>query len=390
MVRIPLLNKTASDIQAGVRGASFYTVSIFISFLLLGGSGAFLYSEEAAYCSEVRKAFKEIGRSIVNIKVIKEPKGEESGKRSLIASFSGFVTTEKGRNGRYVVTCFPGLEDVVRKCEGAYLQLTFQDLWRDRGRLEAVDECSGISLIRYKRKGDTIPGLEIGGKEASIGRLREGLNVFAISNPFGIQSSLECGVVSALGLSGRKTSSRTFHVHLPAVPAQAGGAVYDFRRNLLGIIRPPKPLSLQGSTSLAILGGSGGSWNTTEVLPACAVRRIVENLAAGREVVRGFIGARFRRCVEEGKPACKVVSVTPGGAAEKAGLKPSDRIKEANGGPVSSVAELYALALWVEYQGVGKDLVLKVSRQNHSTLKLKIPVQSRPCGKEKDLRLSDR
>ena len=206
-----------------------------------------------------------------------------------------------------------------------------------------------------------------------------------VANPFGIQHSARFGV--ALGPSSGGHACLTYRLCLDAVREREGALVVDFSRSFLGIVGPVRmPRSVPGGgvaerfeedARLSLLDAAEARFAQVEVIPARSVRSVLRDLMAGRRVLRGWLGVRFSVCGEAG---VKVASMTEKGPAAGAGLRTGDTLVEANGRPITTLDALFDLALWVEYEGLGKDAVLTIRREGESepvTLVIPVGLRSR-------------
>ncbi len=108
---------------------------------------------------------------------------------------SGFVIDPEG----YVLTNF----HVVQGAQS--IDVTLGDRSRYPAKYIGADQRNDVALIKIDPKGRKLTALPLGDSSA----LQVGQHVLAIGNPFGFQSTLTTGVVSALGRTVQ-TSQTTF------------------------------------------------------------------------------------------------------------------------------------------------------------------------------------
>jgi serine protease Do len=167
-----------------------------------------------------------------------------------------------------------------------------------------------------------------------VSKLKVGEWVIAIGSPFGLESTVTAGIVSA--------KSRDTGDLLPLIqtdvainPGNSGGPLINMRGEVVGI-------------NSQIYSRSGGYMGISFAIPIDEATRVSEQLRVGGRVIRGRIGvviARLTREVAEsiglGKPVGALVqSVEAGGPAEKAGVEPGDVITKVDGRSVESSVEL--------------------------------------------------
>jgi S1-C subfamily serine protease len=160
-----------------------------------------------------------------------------------------------------------------------------------------------------------------------------------MGNPFGFQSTVSTGVVSALGRALRSKDGRLIENIIqhtaPLNPGNSGGPLVDSAGEVVGI----------NTAIIAIAQGIGFS------IPANTAKWVVSQILTHGRVRRGFlgIGARQRpldrRVVRfhnlNQTHAVEVLTVETRGPADLAGLRAGDLIVIMNGKNVQSVDDLH-------------------------------------------------
>jgi S1-C subfamily serine protease len=180
--------------------------------------------------------------------------------------------------------------------------------------------------------------------------LKVGQKVFAIGNPFGLDWTLTTGIVSALDRSlpnerGGPPIEHLIQTDAAINPGNSGGPLLDSAGRLIGI-------------NTAIYSPSGASAGIGFAVPVDTVMRVVPQLIKTGRYVRPALGIEADEALNErlsaltGIEGVFVLRVTPGSAADKAGLRgvtrsaeglvPGDVIVAVEGKPVTSVAQLLA------------------------------------------------
>jgi S1-C subfamily serine protease len=187
--------------------------------------------------------------------------------------------------------------------------------------------------------------------------LRVGQLVIAAGNPYGFQSTVSTGVVSALGRSLRSRQGRLIENIIqhtaPLNPGNSGGPLLDSRGRVVGI----------NTAIIAMAQGIGFA------VPADTARSVVSQLLNKGKVTRSYLGIvglrrpldrRFVRFYRLSKDhAVEIISLDGSGPAGKAGLCRGDIVVAMNDKPVSSVDEIFrVLAEWP----VGKSLEVSFLR----------------------------
>ena len=231
---------------------------------------------------------------------------------------SGFILSADG----YVLTnahVVEGADEVI---------VTLADKREFKAKTIGADKRSDVALVKIEASG--LPTVRIG----DVSKLKVGEWVIAIGSPFGLESTVTAGIVSA--------KSRDTGDLLPLIqtdvainPGNSGGPLINMRGEVVGI-------------NSQIYSRSGGYMGISFAIPIDEATRVSEQLRLGGRVVRGRIGvdiARLTREVAEsiglGKPGGALVqAVEAGGPAEKAGVEPGDVITKVDGRAVESSVEL--------------------------------------------------
>lgn len=273
-----------------------------------------------AYSRAVTTVVDTVGPAVVSVHVGKPPR--QNGIEQTGAG-SGVVVAPDG----YILTN----SHVVQGARKVRASLT--DGTTVEAGVVGEDPATDLALIRANASG--LPYASFGEPAG----LRVGQLVIAMGNPFGFQSSVSTGVVSALGRALRSQDGRLIENIIqhtaPLNPGNSGGPLLDSRGHVVGI----------NTAIIAMAQGIGFS------VPADTAKWVLTQLLRHGRVRRGYlgIGARSRpldrRLVRflglDRDQAVEVVSAEPGGPAGKAGLMMGDLIVAINGRSVASVDDLH-------------------------------------------------
>ncbi len=210
--------------------------------------------------------------------------------------------------------------------------------------------------------------------------LKVGQKVFAIGNPFGLDWTLTTGIVSALDRSLPSGDGRTIDnlIQTDAAinPGNSGGPLLDSAGRLIGI-------------NTAIYSPSGASAGIGFSVPVDTVNRVVPQLISRGKYIRPAMGITVdgklnNRLTERLKVTGVIIlSISPGSAAESAGLKgatmtpegniiPNDIIVALDNKPIDSVDKLFAR---IDGYKVGETIKITVLRKDE---KVEVPVTLQP------------
>ena len=231
---------------------------------------------------------------------------------------SGFILNADG----YVMTnahVVEGADEVI---------VTLADKREFKARTIGADKRSDVALVKIEASG--LPTVRIG----DVGKLKVGEWVIAIGSPFGLESTVTAGIVSA--------KSRDTGDLLPLIqtdvainPGNSGGPLINMRGEVVGI-------------NSQIYSRSGGYQGISFAIPIDEAARVSDQLRAGGRVIRGRIGVVIDRVTREvaesiglGKPTGALVrTVEAGGPADKAGVEAGDIITKVDARTVEASGEL--------------------------------------------------
>jgi serine protease Do len=201
-------------------------------------------------------------------------------------------------------------------------------------KVAGTDPQTDLALLKIEGKG--LPSAQFGDSAA----LKVGEWVLAIGNPFGLEHTVTAGIVSAkgrqLGTGGNVPEYQDYIQTDAAINrGNSGGPLVNMRGEVIGI-------------TSNILTPAGGNIGLGFAIPSNMAKNVVTQLKEKGRVVRGRIGVTITPITEDVKDNLKlrdkqgalVNEVTPGGPAEKAGIKRYDVIVEVNGQKVNDYNDL--------------------------------------------------
>ncbi len=231
---------------------------------------------------------------------------------------SGFVLSADG----YVMTN----AHVVDGAEEVFVTLT--DSREFRAKIIGADKRSDVALVKIDATG--LPTVRVG----DVNRLKVGEWVIAIGSPFGLESTVTAGIVSA---KARDTGDlvKLIQTDVAINPGNSGGPLINMRGEVVGI-------------NSQIYSRSGGYMGISFAIPIDEATRVSDSLRASGRVIRGRIGVAIDQVTKEvadsiglGKAQGAMVrSVEAGGPAEKAGVEPGDIITKVDGRSVEKFGDL--------------------------------------------------
>jgi S1-C subfamily serine protease len=213
------------------------------------------------------------------------------------------------------------------------LSVTIQDGTTHEAVLVGTDPATDLAVIRAS--GSDLPYAVLGDSS----KLKAGQLVIAIGNPFGFNSTVSTGVVSALGRALRSREGRLIENIIqhtaPLNPGNSGGPLVDSRGRVVGI----------NTAIIAIAQGIGFS------VPAATASWVISEILINGRVRRGFLGLAaqqrqiFRRLARwhnlENNYGVEVVGINADGPSARAGMRRGDIIVSIAGTKTETVDDLH-------------------------------------------------
>ena len=308
------------------------------------------YSDTAVY------AANKILPSIVGIKVEYTVSSNFSmfsntpQKSTAAASGSGIIISDDGyilTNNHIVNTS--STQSYYQVSEANKVTVT---LYNDENEYEAKiigkDEQTDLAVIKIEKTG--LSKAEFADSDS----IKVGEFAMAVGNPLGMQSSITCGVVSAVNRKVTDSDGKTFKlIQTDAAinSGNSGGALVNAEGKVIGI----NTLKLSGTG----IEGMGFA------IPINATTDITSELIQYSKVKRPFIGITG---IDLDEKTAKVYNLVVGvyvkniedfSAAEKSGLKIGDVITEVEGKKITSMNELNEIK---NTKKIGEELKIKINR----------------------------
>ncbi len=233
---------------------------------------------------------------------------------------SGFIISADG----YILTN----AHVVEAAEDINVKLN--DKREYKAKVIGADRRTDVAVIKIEASG--LPAVKIGDPE----RLKVGEWVLAIGSPFGFESTVTAGIVSAKGRSLPQENYVPFiQTDVAINPGNSGGPLFNLKGEVVGI-------------NSQIYSRTGGFMGLSFAIPIDVAMDVTHQLRTVGRVSRGRIGVVIQEVTKElaesfGLPKAAgalVNSVEKGGPADKAGLEPSDVILKFDGKTVSASSDL--------------------------------------------------
>lgn len=239
---------------------------------------------------------------------------------------------------------------------------------------KVVGKDARLDIAVLKIEGKNLPAVKFGDSD----KLRLGEWVIAIGNPFGLESTVTAGIVSAVGRRIRHPETGQELEDIIQTDAainkgNSGGPLVNLRGEVVGM-------------NTIIYSPTGGSVGIGFAIGSNTIQSVLEDLIKHGKVRRPWIGVRLDR-IPDSQDALDYLEVTsPDGAvvmeviknspAARAGLKAYDVIVGVDRQPVKTPADLIKL---IQKKEIGATITLVVKRRGETKF-IKLKLEEMPEG----------
>jgi serine protease Do len=253
---------------------------------------------------------------------------------------SGFILSEEG----HILTNAHVVDDAVE------VTVRLTDKREFKAKVVGSDRRTDIALLKIEATG--LPTVRIGNPAT----LKVGEWVVAIGSPFGFDSSVTAGIVSAIGRALPDESLVPFiQTDVAINPGNSGGPLFNLKGEVVGI-------------NSQIYSRTGGYMGLSFAIPIDLAIRVSDELRARGRVIRGRLGVQIQDLNPElaasfglATPSGALVAgVEKGSPAATAGIQTGDVIVEFDGKPIKDSGELPPL---VAATKPGTSLSVKLMRK---------------------------
>ena len=319
--------------------------------------------------SSLQGSFREVATavlpSVVKLTVAESGDGDDQGNFPWFEFFFGEPDGDQPRRPRglgsgviverdgdtyYVLTN----DHVV--ANGDNIQVSLDDRREFDAELIGNDPRKDLAMVAFEHEED-IPIVRLGDSDA----LAVGDWVLAVGSPFGLQSTVTAGIVSAVGRRGGPQGNISDFIQTDAAINQgnSGGALVNLRGEVVGI-------------NTWITSQTGGSIGLGFSIPINNAKSAISDFIESGEVQYGWLGVSIRNpspvlaadmeiADQDGAFVFHVFEDSP---ADEGGIRPGDFMKAINGTPVENADDfILRVGDLVEGEVVEFDLVRLGERQ---------------------------
>jgi serine protease Do len=275
--------------------------------------------------------------------------GMPHGVKTVVPSYgSGVIISRDG----YIVTNY----HVIRDARNVDVQL--HDKRSFPARIVASDQETDIAVLKIDA--DDMVAMPWGNSD----KIQVGEQVFALGNPFNLDTSASKGIISGIGRNLPEGPSEgearpEYQDYLQTDAAinmgNSGGALINIHGEIIGI-------------NAAIASFTQGSEGVGFSIPSNLVRSTVEQLIRQGKLVRGYLGVRLPVKVDDGvseqlgldsNRGALLAGIQRSSPADQAKLRPVDCIVEVDGHKIESLPQFRLIVAQIP---VGKKIVVNYIR----------------------------
>jgi putative serine protease PepD len=187
------------------------------------------------------------------------------------------------------------------------------------------DRMYDIAVLQVKK--GNLPAIALGDSS----KISVGDEVLAIGSPLGLANTVTQGIISALnrpvtaGTNDSTSYVNAIQTDAAINPGNSGGALVDAQGRIIGV-----------NSAIATLttGGTSGSIGLGFSIPINEAKRVIDEIIATGKSTRPVMGVVFDDVTAETQ--AKIIQLTPGEGAEKAGVIVGSIIKSIDGVKISN------------------------------------------------------
>ncbi len=278
-----------------------------------------------AYSRAVTAAVEKVSPSVVNVEVHQAARARNGESAERRGGGSGFVFTPDG----LILTN----SHVVHNA--THIEVTLSDGRRIPAHTIGDDPATDLAVIRIDAP--ALQSAQLGDSQ----QLRPGQMAIAIGNPYGFQSTVTAGVISALGRSLRSYSGRLIEdvIQTDAAlnPGNSGGPLVNSQGEVIGV-NTATILRAQGICFA--IGINTAKFVASRLLRDGRIRRSYIGVSAQTMPIHRRV-VRFYNLPKE--TGVVIVGLEPNSPARTAGLREGDVIVALDDKPVAGVDDLHRL-----------------------------------------------
>jgi putative serine protease PepD len=290
--------------------------------------------------------------SVVSISV-KTAAGGGTGSGSIYKSTSSLS---------YIITNNHVVEDAATS---GTIRVEFSDGSESAATIVGRDRMYDIAVLQVKK--GNLPPIALGDSS----KISVGEEVLAIGSPLGLANTVTQGIISALnrpvtaGTLDSTSYVNAIQTDAAINPGNSGGALVDAKGRIIGV-----------NSAIATLtsGGVSGSIGLGFSIPINEAKRVVDEIIATGKSTRPVMGVVFDDVTADTQ--AKILQLTPGEGAEKAGIVVGSIIKTIDG---VKIANRDAAIVKIRSYAPGTVITVVMTLPDGSTKTYKVTLGTAPA-----------
>lgn len=194
---------------------------------------------------------------------------------------------------------------------------------------EVLGADTGTDIAVVKVSGLDVPAASLAtGTKPAVGQI-----AVAVGSPYGLDQTVTSGIVSAVNRpvdNDKGVVVNMIQTDASINPGNSGGALANRDGQIIGI-------------NTAIFSQTGENTGIGFAIPIATAKKAADQLVSGRSVAKAGLGLSGPSETPNGDAGAYVQSVTPGSAADQAGIRDGDLIVDVDGTDIRSFDELRGL-----------------------------------------------
>jgi putative serine protease PepD len=245
--------------------------------------------------------------------------------------------------------------------DGGSITVAFSDGRTASAKLVGADKATDLAVVKVNLTGLTAATF------ADSGALKVGQTVVAVGSPLGLNGTVTEGIVSALhrptsGASDNSAVIDAIQTDAAINPGNSGGALVDLAGRVVGI---NQSIATAGSNSGPFgQQGEAGNIGIGFAIPSDTAVRISQQLISTGKATHAQLGVETQTATSDDQQTAigaTIASVTPGSAADKAGIKAGDVVTKVDDRVIGQSEDLAAT---IRSYAPGTKVTLTVKRGN--------------------------
>jgi S1-C subfamily serine protease len=204
------------------------------------------------------------------------------------------------------------------------VRVRFTDGTQVSGTVLGTAEQVDIAVIEVARD-DLTPATFLSEKP------RVGQMAIAVGSPWGLESTVTAGIISAIDQTNCSTDTCASMVQTDAAinPGNSGGPLVDREGRVIGI-------------NVSIFTDSGANDGVGFAVPSDIAMTYADGIVSGEPIETAFLGVQAGDVIAEGQAGAIITTVVAGSAAESAGIQIDDVVIGFDGVPIVDWPDLIA------------------------------------------------